>query len=550
MLQYKKFNSFKNRVKFDKPIQKKNSKDFDDSDMDIDSSFEESNDNDSDSDINSSSNNESDIESNSENNNESNHHSHNEKSIENGQTKMKNKSLLKNNNNKGLLDKANNTYKKKEDINGEKNKKSFINKKNKTFKEVNFNRDKELFDNNINKNIIKENDNNSEDNEIERNKKIENQLLKSITKKEIITRERLRLAETIKFKDEPDKIIFTDEYGFIKKDEMQNSSNKIDKRNSKSLNKIESSKSSKYLLKVNARMEKWNYMLKNYEEFSTKKRNILKSRTRKGIPDNLRGYVWQLFAEKNKYYVKDLYKNLENQPVQEELERTIMKDLDRTFPLISFFREQYGNGQRQLYKVLSSYSKYNTKVGYVQGMGFMAAIFLTYMDEESSFFVLHSLMKKYEMEDIYFDDFPGLRKKFFILLNLQKKYIPKIYNIFLRDGVLPTMYASQWFISLFARSLDFDIVLRIFDCFFLEGFKVIYRMSLGLLKLKENDFCNSDKGCSLPLLQTVLENVNTEDLFNTAFGFSISRNFIEKCEAQYDKVKNDEKNEFIAQLLF
>ena len=112
------------------------------------------------------------------------------------------------------------------------------------------------------------------------------------------------------------------------------------------------------------------------------------------------------------------------------------------------------------------------------------------------------------------------------------------------------MYASTWFISLFARSIDFHIVLRIFDCFFLEGFKVIYRISLALLKLKENEFCRGDKGCSLALLQTVLVNVNVEKLFKLAFGFSISRNYIDKCEVEYEKVQNDNKNEFIAQLFF
>ena len=256
----------------------------------------------------------------------------------------------------------------------------------------------------------------------------------------------------------------------------------------------------------------------------------------------------KFLQKKKKFYVPNLYKELESQPIKEDLEIVIMKDLDRTFPLIQFFREKYGNGQRQLYKVLSAYSKYNTEVGYVQGMGFIAAIFLTYMDEESSFFMLHSLMKKYEMEGTFFDNFPDLKKKFFILLNLQKKLIPKIYNIFQRDGVLPTMYASTWFISLFSKTLDFKIVVRIFDCFFLEGFKVIYRISLALLKLKENDFIKAEKGNSMTLLVSCHENVDEEELFKIAFGFSISRNFIEKCEAEFEKVKNNEKNEFISQL--
>lgn len=35
--------------------------------------------------------------------------------------------------------------------------------------------------------------------------------------------------------------------------------------------------------------------------------------------------------------------------------------------------------------------------------------------------------------------------------------------------VHPTMYASQWFITLFSYSLPFDVVLRIWDIFFLEA---------------------------------------------------------------------------------
>ena len=43
MFRYKNKNSFKNRVKFDKPIIKKNSDDFDDLDIDSDFSFDDSN---------------------------------------------------------------------------------------------------------------------------------------------------------------------------------------------------------------------------------------------------------------------------------------------------------------------------------------------------------------------------------------------------------------------------------------------------------------------------------------------------------------------------
>ena len=45
-----------------------------------------------------------------------------------------------------------------------------------------------------------------------------------------------------------------------------------------------------------------------------------------------------------------------------------------------------------------------------------------------------------------------------------------------------------------------------------------------------------------------LEYVDVENLFKIAFGFSLSRKQIEKLGKEYDKVKNDQKNEFVKQL--
>ena len=177
-------------------------------------------------------------------------------------------------------------------------------------------------------------------------------------------------------------------------------------------------------------------------------------------------------------------------------------------------------------------------------MGFIVAVFLTYMDEESSFFMLHSLMKKYDMEGFYLPGFPILKKTFYILLNLEKKFIPKIYELFKKEGMIPSMYASEWFICLFSRNLEFNSLVRIFDVFLLEGYKVIYRFALAFLKLKEEKFLEGKDGLAsiMPTINECTENVDVEKVFNIAFGFSISRKYIEKLGNEYEKVKNDEKN--------
>ena len=237
--------------------------------------------------------------------------------------------------------------------------------------------------------------------EIEKKKDLENKLKNSIKNTENINKKDFELANEINYKSIPDKIYETDEFGFIQSEENQNGTkknieNKIDK--------------SKYLLLINSRTEKWLYMLNNYETFYTKKYNKLKKRTRKGIPDNLRSNVWQLFADIKTIYKKGLFQELSNQKSDQETEEIILKDLDRTYPSCQLFAEKYGGGQRKLFNVLSNFSKFQKEIGYVQGMSFLTALFLTYMDEESTFFMLNSLMDKYNMKRIFSPGFPDLNK--------------------------------------------------------------------------------------------------------------------------------------------
>ena len=361
---------------------------------------------------------------------------------------------------------------------------------------------------------------------------LEKYLLNANEKQETSNYMKMKIAEQINFKSIPEKIINTDQYGFIKE-------------TSKDQKEKES------LLKLNARIEKWNFMLLNFKDYTTIHLAKLKERTRKGIPDNLRGLAWQKLASVEDYYIIDLFNTLNDEPVDKNLEFVISQDLDRTFPECLFYKEKYGNGQRQLYKVLCNYSKYNEQVGYVQGMAFITAVLLIYMDEERAFFLLHSLMKKYNMENLYLPGFPDLKKKFFVLLNLEKKFVPKVYYAFQKGDIMPFAYAADWFFSLFARNVEFNVLVRIFDTFFLEGFKVVYRFALAILKINEKEFVSRNSGgvdSIFIAITNCCKKLDVEELFKIGFGFSLSKKDIDGYEKEYEKVKDDNSNEFIKQL--
>jgi hypothetical protein len=90
-------------------------------------------------------------------------------------------------------------------------------------------------------------------------------------------------------------------------------------------------------------------MLSNFEIYYSKNFNKLKSRTRKGIPDSIRGLIWQLYAEINKFRDDETLNGLYNKLITDEnvdieTESVILRDIDRTFPKHTFFKDKYGLG--------------------------------------------------------------------------------------------------------------------------------------------------------------------------------------------------------------
>jgi hypothetical protein len=118
-------------------------------------------------------------------------------------------------------------------------------------------------------------------------------------------------------------------------------------------------------------------------------------------------------------------------------------------------------------------------------MGFISALLLTYMEEECAFWILNSMIDKYNMEGFYLNGFPGLEKAFYIMMAILKKHLKKIYDLLIKFKMVPSMFASQWFITVFSVNLRYEILVRVFDVFLLEGQKILYRIAYGILKINE-----------------------------------------------------------------
>jgi len=297
----------------------------------------------------------------------------------------------------------------------------------------------------------------------------------------------------------------------------------------------------KIVEKTNERLEKWLVMLNDWENVDQSK---LKSRCRKGIPDAVRGDVWLKLtgADVLRKNGTGKYNRLCFEEPVKKYADVIDKDLARTFPKHSIFNNQSEVGQTGLRKVLRAYAVYDREVGYCQGMGFLAALFLMYMTEEDAFWLLVSVFsdeKKWKMRGLFTDGLPLLRQRFFQLKKLIEIFCPALSRKLEQVGIHPSCYATKWFMTGFAHVLPFPAVVRIWDMYLFEGNKIIFRIAIQCLKENEStllklDLDNTDDQEEFyKVLQTIDQKIKPENLVKDALGIKLTTAQIETTERQW-----------------
>ncbi|EFJ44225.1 hypothetical protein VOLCADRAFT_43638, partial [Volvox carteri f. nagariensis] len=246
------------------------------------------------------------------------------------------------------------------------------------------------------------------------------------------------------------------------------------------------------------RERKWGKMLGRggaaLDGYRRRRPERLKRRVRKGIPESWRGLAWLELsgrscsgggggpnARHGTYCAPST-----------AVVMCIMRDLNRTFPNHVAFMRRQGVLQKALFSVLWASAAYRPSVGYVQGMGFLAAVLLLYMPDEDAFWTLQALMQgspswpeRWGMEQLYSAGMPGLRCSLFQFSRLLRDVAPRLAARMEREGVEPELYGTHWFNTAFAYTLPFPHLLRVWDVFVAEGPKTLFRVGLAVLQYAE-----------------------------------------------------------------
>ncbi|KAI4885042.1 hypothetical protein NFI96_017716, partial [Prochilodus magdalenae] len=220
----------------------------------------------------------------------------------------------------------------------------------------------------------------------------------------------------------------------------------------------------------------------------------LKALLRWGIPREYRRRVWRWMVRSMTHSLQERHPDLFQQLCEKSrntphpASRQIQLDLHRTLTTNQHFSSRSSPALEQLHRVLLAFAWQNPTVGYCQGLNRIAALALLVMqNEEDAFWCLVAIVQVLMPQDYYTKTLLASQADQRVFKEFMADKLPRLVAHLEEHNVDVSLITFNWFMVVFVESLPSDILLKVWDAFFSEGTKVIFRYALALFKYKEED---------------------------------------------------------------
>ncbi|KAL1310543.1 hypothetical protein AAFC00_000823 [Neodothiora populina] len=258
-------------------------------------------------------------------------------------------------------------------------------------------------------------------------------------------------------------------------------------------------------LRDKGKMRLWyEYLRENGRNVTLVRQPDLPRLVRIGLPNRLRGEVWELTSgsfylrlQQPKLYQETLAKHDGKQSLAiDEIE----KDLNRSLPEYPGFQSDDGIGR--LRRVLTAYSWTNTDVGYCQAMNIVVAALLIYLSETQAFYILSVLCDQL-LPGYYSTTMYGTLLDQRVFESLVERTLPILSEHLAKSDVQLSVVSLPWFLSLYINSMPLIYAFRVLDVFFLEGPKVLFQVGLAILRINGEELLDAaDDGTFISVLKS------------------------------------------------
>lgn len=205
------------------------------------------------------------------------------------------------------------------------------------------------------------------------------------------------------------------------------------------------------------------------------------------------------------------------------LNEQIVKDIKRTYSNTKYFNKQTSeDGFKRLYRLLVALSGYKRKgdsrIGYVQGMNFIAASFLWHCNEESAYYLIVKMFDKLGMEDIYFENLQRVEEKAeYFMTQVLMNRSTDIYDNLRQKEITSVMILAEWVITLGFSVVPIEKHINLVTGILDKGWDFLYSVLLRYFRKLYPYFQDKDFADTLQIIKN-----NSDSRIQEEFGLKLS----------------------------
>lgn len=145
----------------------------------------------------------------------------------------------------------------------------------------------------------------------------------------------------------------------------------------------------------------------------------------------------------------------------------------------------------------------------------------------------------------YLPDMKHFQLQLYQMSRLIKDNLPDIHELFDKNDVATTLFASSWMLTLFSSSFNLGFVTRVYDLLLFASYEVIFRVILALLEIHKDELLKLDNFEDImDYLKNVIPKVNEvqlEQVLKKVYELNIARQLLD-YKIEYNVLKDEIKN--------
>ena len=239
-----------------------------------------------------------------------------------------------------------------------------------------------------------------------------------------------------------------------------------------------------------------NSLLLLSKEFTIKLKKIIYKHilnTHKNIPIKTHIKIWKILLQTSK--IQSQYNYNLNKEKANNIEYDKLSNCDYNIIDLDCQRTKFENNneenKKKMNNILKTFAFTLPDINYCQGMNFIIAFFLKFIEnEEEIYYLFLSMFVNTNFSKIFYKDLIKLNYYLDLLDKLIEIFLPVVYIHLKNNKINNNFYASAWLITLFTNTMNknknIKVLIKIFDCFFCDEWKFIFNLILLLFKKNQN----------------------------------------------------------------